>query len=183
MIEGLAFAILKTLSTFLFEQYLHTTVQVEIDGAPSWYYQEESNQLCTFSYRDGDYSQINPLKQDLQRYIKRDIQTINDKVIYENFAKITRPEERRVVEQLKSDSQLSDFIRFNIQYPKITYEDEVNRVFGKGCIQKSKIVEYTKKRLQVIVKEVSLQKERKAFNELESDNIDNSYFQEMEAGF
>lgn len=185
MVESIVLALLKTLSSFLFDQYLQTTVEVKIDGAPSWYYQDESNYICSFSYRDGDYSQVENLKIDLLNYIQKDLQTLNDRVIYENFGRISKPDERQIVDKFKIDRELNQFVRFNIEYKKIEYRDEINRVFGKGCIKKSLFLSYSKDRLRKIDREVSLHREEKAFDELENgmQRDNNRYFKELDGEF
>jgi len=183
MLEGIALSLIKTMLTFMFEQYLHTTQEIKIDGAPPWYYQNEDAKICSYSVVDGDYRNIDILKYDLSKRVKKEIENINNRVIYENFDKIGSIEEIQIIEQFQKSGNLRKFVRFNIEYSKIEYEEEVNRVFGKGCIDKNLVISFNKKRLQKIVREISLYKSSKEFYELESGKSENRYFQELDAGF
>lgn len=183
MLEGIAFALIKTMITFMFEQYLYTTQEIEIDDAPSWYYQNSDKMICSFSVIDGDYVNIELLKSKLLEKLQKDIQDINSHVIYKNFDRITNQIERDIVNKFENMSDVSKFIKFNINYNKIEYRSEVNRVFGKACIEKSMVLSFNKERLKNIVREVSIYKSSIEFDELETGKSQNSYFQELENGF
>jgi len=185
MAESIVIALVKTLASFLFNQYLQTTVEVKVDGAPYWYYQEDSDNICAFGYRNGDYSQIENLKLDIENRLHKQLKIFHNKAIYENFGKISKPDEKQIVDKFQKDDRLKQFVHFNIKYKKIEYRDEVNRVFGKGCIEKKLFFSYSKNRLREIKKEVSLHREHNAFDELEKgvSNGANSYFKELDEEF
>jgi len=183
MLEGIALTIIKTMVSFMFEQYLYTVKDVNIENAPNWYYQQESEKICSFSVIDGDYKNIDILKLELLGKLQKEIQDINDRVIYENFDKISSVKEKNIIIKFKNSKNLKNFVRFNIEYNKIEYKLDVNRVFGKSCIDKNLILSFNKKRLQQIVKEVSLYKSSIEFNELDSGHSENRYFQELESEF
>lgn len=183
MLEGIALSLINTLISFMFEQYLHTTQEIKIDGAPSWYYQENNKNICSYTYLNGEFYNIDLLKLKLSQKLEKKLININDKVIYQNFDKISSIEEKEIINSFKRNMNFNDFIRFNITFAKIEYEKDVNKLFGKGCIDKKTILSYNKTELRKIIKSVSLYKSEKEFQELKSGNSDNSYFNELDSEF
>jgi len=183
MLEGIALTLIKTLAGFMFNQYLNTTQTIEIDGAPNWYYQSESDKVCTFAVVDGDYRNINRLKVNLLGNLQYELKTLNEKAIYQSITNIESDFDKNVLKQFRHSRELNDFVRFNIKYSKIVYKDEVNRVFGKSCINKDLILNFNQKRLQKIVQRISVHKADVQFQEMKTGHSENRYFQELEAGF
>ncbi len=177
MVETIVITIVKTLTTLLFKHYINTTT--------NQYYQQADNMICSSSYRDGDYSEIEPLKIDIEQLLYKRVKEINEIAIEENLGNIIKSDEMQIVEKFRHDGQLSRFVHQNIQFKSIEYRDEVDRVFGKGCILKTQFLTYSKKRLQQIAREISLYHEHQAFDELENEIYqgDNRYFQELDRGF
>jgi len=183
MLEGIALTLIKTLASFIFNQYLVSTQTIEIDGAPNWYYQSESEKICSFSVIDGDYRNINRLKIDLLHNLQLELKTLNDKAIYQTLNNIESEFDKNVLKEFRHNRELNDFIRFNIKYSKIVYQDDINRVFGKSCINKNLVLHFNQTRLQKIVQRISVHKADVQFQEMKTGHSENRYFQELEAGF
>jgi len=183
MLEGLALSLVKTLATFLFDKYLRSTEQVKVDGAPSWYYTQEDRKVCTYTFIDGDYRYIDYAKQLNRKAMEKEIQSITEKTIYENMSYVKGERELSIVNNFRKDRELPTFVKAKIEYPKISYENEVNRVFVKGCIDKEVIYNYEKRKLQAITKSISLYHSNSAFDEMDEKYHGNSLFEELEEGF
>jgi hypothetical protein len=182
MLEGLALALLKTLATYMFEGYLHSTDEVKIDGAPGWFYVQEDDQMCAFSYTDGSSpNSIERAKATARVLMKREIEALTERTVYKNVRNVSGSTERRIVKEFSNDRNLPTMIRVEMRYPKISYEDEVNRVFVKGCIPKTTIYNYEKENLKNLTKELSIHRSQDQFRELQGGASSNRYFQELES--
>jgi hypothetical protein len=185
MFETIALSLLKTLSSFLFQQYLDSTNEIYLDDAPSWYYQKESGQICSYSFVDGNYEKIDTLKFSISYQLEKNLKNINQMVFEERVLNV-QPADREFIEKFKIDKDLHSFTKRNITFKKIVYVAEVNRTFGKGCISSKDVYEYNKKRVNGIVKELSLKHAKDSFSELEENEIKSSnseidrYFEELE---
>ncbi len=62
MIEGIALALMKTLATYLFKNYVLMQSKINIEGAPNWYMQNVSNQVCVYDYKTGGMEAVDAAK-------------------------------------------------------------------------------------------------------------------------
>jgi hypothetical protein len=166
MIEGLALTLLNTLASYLFEGALEYTVDVKIDGAPSWYMQREDGMICANSYLDGGYSKVDYLKMSIHGKLENQVQDGLDRSAYENFKNISDSYEKNIVDKFKNDSHLKTFIRYETKFKHIVYKEDEGRIFAKGCISNEKVIKYVKGRFVNARKEISIHKAEKAFDEL-----------------
>jgi len=169
MLTAIAIGLLKTLSCFLFEQVLHTTVEYQIDNAPYWYYQEESDAMCTFSYKKGGLESIEIAKKDASLLMNKRIEDLTAKVAYDNFKNIKQPKERLLVEAFKHDSDLSQFINSQLTYTKVKHEDEEKITFVKACIEKKSIMTYETERVEALRQKILIQKSDTALEDLDKE--------------
>ena len=167
MLEGLALSLLNTLASFIFENYLKDNYTVTY-GVPNWFYKESQNELCSFDYIYGNYIYVDKLKYKLEKKLQNRIKDINNKVVYVNFKNAHDPKEKAIINKFK-DGDYRNFVHFNISFSKIEYSEELNRLFGKACIQKNVLMKFSKKRLQEIVHNVSLYHADKSFNQLDEE--------------
>ncbi|QEP42842.1 hypothetical protein D5085_06690 [Ectothiorhodospiraceae bacterium BW-2] len=180
MLEGLLLSLVNTLASFLFEQYLKSTTEVEVDGAPRWYYHEEASKFCTFNFIDGDYYLLERAKSANKQLMVQRIERLTDVVVYENLHQVRTVEERQMVNQFKQDPQLPLFVEAKMNFIKISYEEEVERVFVKGCIDKTTLEAYEKQRLIDISHRLSRYRAGNAFDELEGQRESQGAFKELE---
>ena len=178
MLEGVALSLLNTLASFIFENYLKENYTATY-GVPNWFYKESQNELCSFEYINGNYIYLDRLKHKLGNNLQSKIKDINNKVVYVNFKNIHDPKEKAIINQFK-DGDNRDFVHFNISFSKIEYSAELNRLFGKACIQKSALMEFSKQRLKKIVHNVSLYHADKSFNQLDEETRTDEVEKELE---
>ncbi|EJF07258.1 hypothetical protein ThvES_00006480 [Thiovulum sp. ES] len=169
MIEGLALTLLNTLAAYLFEGALEYSVNVRIDGAPSWYMVREDEMICSNAYLDGSYSQVDYLKMSVHRKLESQLQDGLDRSAYENFENISENSEKEIVHKFKNDPKLSSFVKNSTEFKHIVYREDEGRIFAKGCIKNSKIITYIKERFVSAKKDIAIYKSNKAFDELESE--------------
>ncbi len=169
MLSVITLALLKTLASFLFEQSLYTTVEYDIDDAPYWYYQEGSDEMCTFTYKQGGLESVEIAKKDAKNLMYKRIKTLTAKVAYENFSKVSNDKERLLVDKFKNDPDLHIFVDSYLTYVKVKHEDEAAITFVKACIEKEKIMKYETKRTDELKKTVMIQKSDTALDELEQE--------------
>jgi hypothetical protein len=158
----------------MFSNYLDEQSQIKIGGAPSWYMQPVDNQICTFSHKKGKNDIEIDIVKDKSRFkmIKKINNTI-DIVIYENTKNITNKKEKAVVNKFRIDDNLPLFVKQNLVYSKIIYEDEIKTTFVRSCIKSQIVLDYQILRLQEIKKEVTKEKAKSAFDDLDKNGITN----------
>jgi hypothetical protein len=169
MLTVITLALLKTLASFLFEQGLYTTVEYDIENAPYWYYQEGSNEMCSFTYKQGGLESVEIAKKDAKVLMYGKIKTLTTKVAYENFSKITNTKEKLLVEGFKNDPELNVFVDSYLIYEKVKHEDDAAITFVKACIDKEKIMSYETKRINDLKKTIMIQRSDTALDELEQE--------------
>ena len=67
MLESLAFALVKTFITFMFQQNLEHMQAVHIQGAPSWYYQQTSEHICDSGFAYGRLEAVDAAKAEARK--------------------------------------------------------------------------------------------------------------------
>ena len=95
--------------------------------------------------------------------MKKKLDDTIEVVVYENIKNVTSKKEREVIEKFKQDINLPIFIKKNINYSRISYEDEIDTTFARACIQNKIIIQYQTQRLNKIKKEVSQVKANRCF--------------------
>ncbi len=159
MVEGVVVSLLQTLASFLFKNYLETTIPTVSEGG------EKQKYICEISNP--------PSKRATERLLKDRIRWLDEKAIQENLGNIIGEKERKIVEEFRRDSNLDSFIHWNMEYSQ-----------GKGCISKEELFSYLKKRLKNISRSIALYHEKEVFHELESGySGENSYFKELKEEF
>jgi len=171
MIEGLALALMKTLASFLFKNYVLMQSKVDIEGAPSWYMNPKSSHVCVYDHQYGSYSAIDTAKANAYPKMKTEISKIIEAVIYENYSDLKDPKEKKYVMLFKNDPDAPVFIRKNMGFPNITYKKKHSVAFVSGCIDKDTIIAYQQKRSDKIAYELTHKRANDAFGELESGDM------------
>jgi hypothetical protein len=167
MFEAIILGMAKSLASYLFGGYLKAHYgSVEIDNAPSWYGKEPREAVCVSDYSPyGGIQKIEIVKNRTKIGLKNRIDKIISVVIYQNFKNLT-PDEDNFLNRVKKDTKLPLFIEANMRFQNIKV-DKKGRVFVRSCIDKNNLINYEKRRLKKLSKELSYYKSDKAFEEME----------------
>lgn len=167
MVMVIASALVETLVKHMFTKYLNEQDKIEVGGAPSWYMKPIEDQMCVFTHKQGGLDTIDISKENATMKMIKKIDTVVEIVIYDNTKKITNEKEKAVVQKWKHDDNLPMFVNKNINFSRISYEDEIETTFVRACIPKNTIVDYQKERLQNIQKEVLHIKAKRGYDDLD----------------
>ncbi|PLX67936.1 MAG: hypothetical protein C0603_07425 [Denitrovibrio sp.] len=171
MIEGIALALMKTLATYLFKNYILMQSQITIEGAPKWYMQNVSNQVCVYDHQTGGMEAVDKAKAATYPKMKKELSNILEAVIFDNYSDLKDPKEKKFVMMFKDDPNAQIFIRKTMSFPAIEYKKNEQIAFVKACIQKDVILKYQEKRTKTIKYELTHKRADNAFEELESDDM------------
>ena len=166
---GLALALTNTLASFLFEQYLYSTVEYDIDNAPSWFYQEAADEMCTFTYKTGKLESIEIAKQDAHDKMVKRIEKIVIVSVDKYYEDTVSEKEQLLLDTFSKDRRLTLFVDANLRYIKVKHEDNADVTFVKACIPKQQILDYQKKRLGKIQHDLTLHRADQAFDDLDKE--------------
>jgi hypothetical protein len=183
MFEGIAFALVKTLASYLFNGYLKTHYgSVDIEGGPFWYGREGSDEICVSTYRNGGIEKLEITKNDAKIKLRKKINNIIEIVIYQNFKNL-KSDEEKFLDRIEKDKKLPLFVDANIKYKNIKVDEDKNMVFVRSCIKKNSFIEYEKKRIKEIQKKLTYYKADKAFDELKGQKKNIDEFDEEDKAF
>jgi len=167
MVIAVATALVKTLSSYLFSNYLKANYgSVEIDGAPSWYGTESDKLICVSTYRKGGIEKIEFTKEDSKIKLRKKVEHILELVIYKNFKNLT-PDEEHFLNSIKKDKKLPLFIDSDVRFQNIKVDEDKNMVFIRTCLDKEEFIKYEKDRVKQLSKNLTYYKADKGFDELE----------------
>jgi len=172
MVEALAFILAKSFATFLFGQYFAVVEEVSIEGAPSWYYQQEKDEVCSFSYAKGGLETLDNAQGKAAVRMLVTIQNSIDTLVYEKFKdqeKKYDSQERELISHFQKDPDLPIFVKSKLRFQKLEYKKKLKIAFAKACIKKETLIGYEKKRLQKLVYAIGQKKAVEGFDELEED--------------
>jgi len=169
MIVLITGALVETLTKYMFNKYLDSLDRIDIGGAPSWYMKPVDDEMCVFTHKTGNMDTIDFVKEKARLKMIKKVEDTIDIVIYENIKNITNTKEKLVIDQWKIDSNLPIFINQNLHYTRISYEDEIDAVFARGCIPKKIFIDYQSNRLKTIKKAVLHYKSNSAIDEMDND--------------
>ncbi len=162
-------ALVETLTKHMFSNYLDSLDKVDIGGAPSWYMQPVDDDMCVFAHKSGDIDTIDFVKNKARLKLIKKIDDTIDIVIYENVKNITNQKEKEIVDKWKMDTNLPIFVNKNLDYSRVSYEDEIKATFVRACIPKKIFIDYQSNRLKTIKKEVLKFKSNNAVDEMENE--------------
>jgi hypothetical protein len=169
MIEGIALALMKTLATYLFKNYVLAQTNIKIEGAPSWYMQNNPYQVCVYDHQPGGFDAVDKAKAATYPKMQKELSGIIEAVIYNNYADLKDPKEKKFIMQFKDDKDAPVFIRANMKFPSIEYKKKEQTAFVKGCIDKKVIVSYQEKRADKIKYELTHHRADNAFEEMDKE--------------
>jgi hypothetical protein len=160
-------AMVETLAKHMTQKYLDEMDGVKIGGAPSWYMEPVKDQMCVFTHKKGGLNSIDVAKRNAHFKMKKKINGLIEIVIYKNMGNVKDQKSKEVVAKFKKDENLDVFTKMNLNYSKVTYEDEVKTAFVRACIPANTIQVYQKDRLMAINKAVLGAKSSSAFDSLD----------------
>ena len=168
MIESIALSLMKTLAAFLFKSYLISQSKINIEGAPSWYMQNDSARVCVYDFQRGGLGAVDKAKDSTYLKMNDELENILETVIYKNFSNLKDQKEKTFVMMFKDDKDAPYFIRQHMQFPNIEYKKKVQTAFVKACIDKDTIIAYQEKRVGSIKYELTHKRADNAFEELDN---------------
>ena len=169
MILLITSALVETLTKHMFSNYLDARDKVEIGGAPSWYMMPVDDEMCVFAHKSGDMDTIDIVKNYARLKMIKKIDDTIDIVIYENLKNVQNKKEKEVINKWKIDSNLPVFVNQNLNYSRVSYEDEINATFARACIPNEIFINYQTERLKTIKKEVLKFKSNSALDEMDAE--------------
>jgi len=169
MLAIITTALVETLVKHMFSNYLDEVDKIEIEGAPSWYMMPVDEQFCSFAHKTGPIDNIEIVKDKAKFKMIRKIDDTIEIIIYDNMKYVKNNKEKKLIEKFKKDKDINLFVRKNLNYSRVKYEEEIKTIFVRACIQKDTIISYQKERLGIIKKEILNSKVNDAFDELEAE--------------
>lgn len=167
MIEALAFALVKTFITFMFEQHLENMQSVKLEGAPGWYSQQTKNHICESGHATGDLNAVDVAKFNARTNMAQRIQKAMESVAYESYRHRAEPKEQALIRQFTVDPNLLAFINASVIYENIEYREKNMNGFARVCIAKEKMVSYQQERVALLAKTVTIHRRNRGMDELE----------------
>ena len=169
MLESLAFALVKTFITFMFQQNLEHMQAVHIQGAPTWYYQQTSEHICDSGFAYGRLEAIDAAKAEARKQMVLRLKNAMESVVYEHFRDQTDPAERALIDRFKSDDNLPVFVEGSVVYENIEYREKRSTAYTRVCIPKERLQAYQEERVGKLKKAVTLHHRDRAFDTLDSE--------------
>jgi len=174
MVTMIATALIKSLTSFLFGNYLKAHYgSVEIDGAPSWYGQSPDEAICVSTYNNGGLEKLEITKNNSKIKLRKKVNHIIEMVVYKNFKNLT-PDESDFLDKITHDKKLPIFVDANLKFQNIKVDKDKHKVFVRSCLDKQALINYEKTRLKELKKDLAYYKSDKAINELENNKHINS---------
>lgn len=168
MLESLAFALVKTFITFMFNQHLEHAESVHIEGAPSWYYQQTRGHICDSGSAHGDLDAVEQSKANARKQMVTRLNKALEIVVYENFRDKSDPTERALVERFKRDENLPVFVESAVIYENLKYEEKQSTAYARVCIAKDTLQTYQLERVGKLKKAVTLHHRDRAIDMLDN---------------
>lgn len=169
MIEIIAVTFVKFLTTTLLKGVFSYATGTVIDGAPSWFYKTDKARLCIYSFEDGGLESVEKAKRKAGIMMINKIDDIIEIVLYDNFRNIEDSKEKLFIRQLEKDEFLPLFVKKNIIFHKIKYEEDVKRSYVKACIENNELIQYQTERTQKIMKKLTHFRADTGFDELDNE--------------
>ncbi len=169
MLSVIACALVSSLSQHIFTKTLNNMDKIEIGGTPSWYMQPVKDNTCIFTHLKGGLNSIEISKDNAKIKMTKKIDSLIDIAIYDNTKQIKKPKEKQLIRLWAKDEQLNIFVSKNLDYSKVTFEDEIDTTFVRACIPNQTIIDYQDNRLQNIQKSLLKYKMDSAIEELDEE--------------
>ena len=169
MLESLAFALVKTFITFMFQQHLEHMQTVKIEGAPNWYYQQTVDHICDSGFAYGTLEAVDAAKAEARKQMVMRLKSAMESVVYDSFRDKTDPAERALIDSFKQDANLPVFVEGSVVYENIEYREKQSTAYTRVCIAKDTLQAYQEERVGKLKKAVTLHHRDRAFDTLEGE--------------
>ncbi len=169
MLESLAFALVRTFITFMFEQHLERMESVRIEGAPGWYYQQTRNHICDSGLARGPQEVIETAKANARSAMVARLEGAMRTVAYEKFRDRTDPAEKALIQRMVRDEDLPVFVESAVIYENLEYLKKTTTAYSRVCIPKERLVAYQNERAGKLAKAVTVHRRDKAFDEMDTE--------------
>ena len=169
MLESLAFALVKSLITFMFEQQLEHMQSVRIEGAPAWYYQQTKNHICDSGLARGPEESVEEAKGVARKAMVTRLEGAMRTVAYERFRDRTDPAEKALVQRFTVDPEATTFVEGAVIYENIEYRKKTTTAYVRVCVPKERLKAYQDERARKLAKAVTLHRRDRAFDEFERE--------------
>jgi len=169
MLESLAFALVKTFITFMFEQQLEHMQSVRIEGAPGWYYQQTRNHICDSGLARGPQESVETAKANARSAMGTRLENAMRTVAYEKFRDRTDPAEKALIQRMVQDQDLPVFVASAVIYENIEYRQKNATAYARVCIPKERLVNYQTERAGKLAKALTVHRRDKAFDEMDAE--------------
>lgn len=169
MLEVIALTFVKFLTNALLKGVWGYATGTVIDGAPSWFYKTDKARLCIYSYEDGGLESVEKAKTKAGIEMIKQIDGVIEIVLYDNFKNVEDPKEKMFIQKLKKDEYLPLFVKKNMIFHKIKYEEDIKRSFVKACIENDELIAYQTERSKKIAKKLTHFRADTGFDELKNE--------------
>lgn len=169
MLESLAFALVKTFISFMFEHHLENMQSIRIEGAPRWYAQQTVDHICDSGFAYGNLEAVEKAKSGARKQMVLRLDRALEIVVYENFRDKTDPTERTLIDRFKQDENLPLFVESNVVYENIEYKQERSTAYARVCLSKERLLEYQNERVEKLRKSVRLHHRDRAIDQLDQE--------------
>jgi len=102
-LEAIALSLIKALSSFIFSKMLVYS-DINIQGAPSWYQNQESAYICVSTFQQGGLESVDIAKNKSKRLLTDKINEIMEIVVYDNFRKLDNESEKTFIKTFLKDA-------------------------------------------------------------------------------
>ena len=173
MIEIISVCLLKTLTSYLFGAYLKSYWgSIDLNGAPFWYGKEDSDEICVSNYKDGGLDKLDLIKKEAKIKLTKKLSSILEYVVNNDKKfKNLKEDEEEYLESLIKDKKLYEFVDLNSYYKNQEIDKDENRVFVRACVKKEEFIKFEEKRVKELSKNLTIYKGKKAFRELDNDDM------------
>jgi len=173
MIAVIGLCLVKTLTSYLFGAYLkYHWGSMDLEGAPFWYGREGKDEICVSTFNNGGLDKLDLTKNQAKVKLTKKLSSILEYVTSNDKQfKHLKPDEEEYLENLIKDKKISQFVNLNTYYKNQKIDEDEHRVFVRACVKKDKFIEFEKERVKDLKKNVTFYKGKKAFDELDSDDM------------
>lgn len=169
MLESLAFALVKTFISFMFEQHLENMQSVKIQGAPGWYYQQTEHHVCDSGVAFGTLQVLEDAKADARQHLLVRMQKALESAAHEKYRGRTDAAERALIAGFARDENLPAFIHGNVVYENLEYSEKKATAYARACIPEDTLSGYQSARMRQLARTVTHHRRDAAMDSLDAE--------------
>ena len=190
MLTAIAVAAVKAITGYLVTSYMKmSSGSIDIEGAPFWYGRELDSEICVSDARRGGVLELDREKKAVKVKLQKRLSSILDSAIHTNsrFSNL-KPDEENFLDSIIHDKKLGWFVAQNGVYKNIKVDEDRDMIFIRMCVSKDDFINFEKRRVKTLQKEMTLYRSDKAFDELEGKennftDRENKSFRELDNSF